>query len=296
MTGTVFDLKRFSVHDGRGIRTTLFFKGCPLRCPWCQNPEGLARQVELQANKALCIQCGTCVAACPSGALALVDGLRVDQAQCTRCGSCVEACPTNALRFAGQGMTPEEAARQLLRDRLFWGEEGGVTLSGGEALFQLEFALELLALLKAQGVDTAVETCLYLPTQELERTLGLVDHYLVDIKYIDSDTHQRILGAPNDLILCNYAFLVEKGQDVLVRVPLIPGFTATEKNLRGIAKFLAGIAPGQPVELLNFNPLCRGKYESLHQAYPVQASSYSEADMEKYRALLAEEGLRAIKE
>ena len=294
MTGVIFDVKRFAVHDGGGLRTTLFLKGCPLRCPWCQNPEGLVRSPMLWHNPVVCLKCGSCVPACPQGALTLTDRIHVDRARCVACGKCEDVCPAAAMATSGETVNAEEAASRLLRDQVFFGEHGGVTLSGGEVLAQWEFAREVLAICKEAGADTAIETCLLASREAVEALLPVVDHFIIDIKYADGETHRRVLGAHNAQILENFRFLVERGADVLVRTPLIPGYTATEENIRAIARLIREVDPAVKYELLNFNPLCRSKYSAMEQDYPVLGGALPEAEMDAFRAFAAQEGLTNI--
>ena len=294
MTGIIFDLKRFAVHDGEGLRSTLFLKGCPLHCPWCQNPEGISQKPLLWHNPQVCLHCGSCVAACPQKALTQTDRIHVDHDACTRCGTCVDVCPAAAMTLYGKTVTAREAADSLLRDRVFFGEKGGVTLSGGEVLMQWQFAAEVLSLCKEAGADTAIETCLLAPPQALEAMLPVTDHFLVDIKYLDPELHRTHLGADNRQILRNFAWLLEKGADVLVRTPLIPGYTATEENIRDIARYLRVNAPDVPYELLNFNPLCRSKYSAMEQPYPVSGGALTSQQMLQFYEILAQEGITNI--
>ena len=294
MTGIIFDLKRFAVHDGGGLRSTLFLKGCPLHCPWCQNPEGIAQTPILWHNPQVCLHCGSCVAACPHGALTQTDRIHVDHSTCNQCGVCVDACPAAAMTVYGKTATAREAADSLLRDQVFFGKNGGVTLSGGEVLMQWQFAAEILQLCKNAGTDTAIETCLLAPRQALEAMLPVTDHFLVDIKFMDADLHRHHLGADNRQILRNFEWLLEKGADVLVRTPLIPGYTATEENIRSIARYLHATAPQVPYELLNFNPLCRSKYAALEQDYPVSGNALTAEQMQQFYEILAQEGITNI--
>ena len=294
MNGFVFEVKRFAVHDGPGLRTTLFLKGCPLRCPWCQNPEGLHLEPRLWYKEADCLRCGNCVAACQERALALDERVHIDQATCVLCKRCLDACPTGALLLDGREVSADEAEETLLQDAVFYAEGGGITLSGGEVMAQWPFALELLRRMRARGVDTAIETCLLVKQDVLSRFLGLVDHFIVDIKYFDGAEHRRVLGESNELILANYRYLVEKGADVLVRTPLIPGYTATEANIRAIARFVRLTDANARYELLNFNPLCRSKYAALEEDYPVSCQPFSAGEMEAFYAILREEGIANI--
>lgn len=297
MTGTIFDLKRFAVHDGGGLRSTLFLKGCPLHCPWCQNPEGIDPRPALWYSPNDCISCGTCAAACPNQALNLEERIHVDRTKCTLCGKCEDVCPGSALQRMGNTVTAKEAVDLLMRDSVFFGGDGGVTLSGGEALMQWEFASEVLGLCKEKGADTAIESCLFAPGKAIEAMLPVTDHFLIDIKYLDADEHKRIVGTDNRQILDNYEFLVSRGADVLVRTPLIPGYTATEKNIRSIAGYIRSVDADAKYELLNFNPLCRSKYAALEKEYPVDGKAFSEEEMERFYQILEEEGiLHIIKE
>ena len=294
MNGFVFEVKRFAVHDGPGLRTTLFLKGCPLRCPWCQNPEGLHLEPRLWYKEADCLRCGNCVVSCQERALALDERVHIDRAACTLCKRCLDACPTGALLLDGREVSADEAEETLLQDAVFYAEGGGITLSGGEVMAQWPFALELLRRMRARGVDTAIETCLLVKQDVLSRFLGLVDHFIVDIKYFDGAEHRRVLGESNELILANYRYLVEKGADVLVRTPLIPGYTATEANIRAIARFVRLTDANARYELLNFNPLCRSKYAALEEDYPVSGQPFSAGEMEAFYAILREEGITNI--
>jgi glycyl-radical enzyme activating protein len=294
MTGIVFDIKRFAVHDGGGIRSTLFLKGCPLHCLWCQNPEGIRPEPELRHSPGKCLGCRTCVKTCPHGAIVWKGRVSISQDECARCGACVAACPGGALEIAGREMTAKQAAEELLRDRVFFGKEGGVTLSGGEALAQPEFAREVLALCKAAGADTAVETSLFASRRSLEQILPVTDHFLADIKVLDRERHCRFTGGSNEPILQNFEFLLKRHADVLARTPLIPGCTATEENVRAIARYLVSLDPDIPYELLNFNPLCRSKYAAMDRDYPVTGGALGKDQMEQYYAILKAEGIRRI--
>ncbi len=294
MTGRVFDLKRFAVHDGSGIRSTLFLKGCPLRCPWCQNPEGLRPAIRLWHQPAQCVRCGTCVKTCPQGALRLDERVHIDQDRCLACGRCADACPAGAMEMEGREVEAGEAAESLLRDLPFFRNGGGVTLSGGEVLSQPDFALEVLRLCKEGGAETAIESCLYAPWETVERFLPFVDEFLVDIKYFDAKLHRAAVGVDNARILENHRRLLARGASVTARTPLIPGYTATEENIRAIARHLVSLDPGARYELLNFNPLCRSKYAALERDYPVQGGALDAAALERFEKIARGEGLRNL--
>ena len=293
--GMIFDLKRFAVHDGGGLRSTLFLKGCPLRCPWCQNPEGLESRPLVWYSPTECLRCGTCTHACPEKVLSLSSRIHIARDACTLCGVCEDACPAAAIEVRGREITSREAADMLLRDSVFFSGGGGVTLSGGECLMQWEFAAEVLSMCKEAGADTAIETCLLAPRRAIEAMRKVTDHFLIDLKYLDPKIHQEVLGADNALILENYEFLVKCGADVLVRTPLIPGYTATEDNIRAIARYVHRIDLDAKIELLNFNPLCRSKYEVLERPYPVENTRpLTEQEMELFYRIVKEEGIRHI--
>lgn len=298
ITGRVFDIQRFSVHDGPGIRTTVFLKGCPLRCRWCQNPEGLDRAISLWHFDNLCGRSGKCVEVCPSMALTLApEGLVINHAACTVCGKCVDACPRNALALDGQDMTVDEVVEEALRDALFHGVSGGgVTFSGGEALAQPQFLLEVATRLHQRGVTTTVESALHVPWASIEPLLDVIDLWVVDVKVADSAAHAVATGVPNELILANVrrlaAHLAGTGR-LLVRVPLIPRYTATEENLRAIAALVHDIDPAVPVELMNFNPLAAAKYRrmGMPNEFADVTSAYSPAEVSAFQAFFSEQGV-----
>lgn len=292
--GTIFELKRFAVHDGGGIRSTLFFKGCPLHCPWCQNPEGLYAARELWHNPTACLHCGACVEVCANAALTLDTRIHYNSSACTLCGKCVDVCPAAAMDIAGTEISAADAAAQLLRDRTFFGTGGGVTLSGGEVLAQAEFARDVLQICKDAGVHTAIETSLFAQQETLKPLLPVTDLWIVDIKYFDAARHLQILGVDNAQILSNFSYLVAQNVPLLVRTPLIPGYTATAENIRAIARYLVHTAPNVPYELLNFNPLCRSKYAAAERDYPVQGGAFSAAEMETFYAVATAEGVQHL--
>lgn len=268
ITANVFDIKRFSINDGDGIRTTIFLKGCPLACRWCQNPEGLIPEIRLWYAKNLCVACKSCIAACEYGALSWDEmGVDIDQNACTRCGACVTACPTGAIRFDAREMNVEEVLFEIEKDRPFYGKDGGVTLSGGECMQSPAFSLAVLRGCRERGINSQIETSLFAKPEIVDAFCETTDKIIADIKLIDPARHRAATGVDNALILNNIARLAEKGANVLIRVPLIPGFTDDQENIRGIAEFLVSIGGTFPAELLNFNPMAREKYESLRQEY-----------------------------
>jgi pyruvate formate lyase activating enzyme len=289
-----FDIQRFSVHDGPGIRSTLFLKGCPLRCAWCQNPEGLEGAIRLWHFANLCERCGTCVETCPRHALSLgADGVDIDHAACDLCGKCVEACPRNALAFDGRELGVDEAVTQLAADRLFFDRSGGgVTFSGGDPLLQADFVAAVAGKLKALGIHTAVETSLFAGWEKIEPLLPVIDLFIVDLKLADPARHAALTGQDNAAILANArrlaAALAGTGR-LLFRVPLVPGMTADQGNLAALAGIAAAIDPSVPVELMNFNPLAAAKYRRMRREHALAgvAASFTEQEMSAFRSVFS---------
>ncbi len=264
LTGIILEPKRFAVHDGPGIRTTFFLKGCPLRCLWCHNPESISPQPELAYYAHKCIRCGECAAICRSGAHGMAgEEHRFDRNRCTVCGSCETVCLGRALRIYGKRVSPEEVVALALQDRIFYEQSGGgVTLSGGEPLFQAEFCLELLNQLKAAGLHTALDTCCFVPRPALEAALPVTDRFLVDFKHSDSVRHRELTGQGNELILENLRFLSERGAEIEIRIPFVPGCNDSEENMERTGEILGSLNIDS-VKLLPYHALARSKYAAL---------------------------------
>lgn len=260
------DIQRMSSEDGPGLRTTIFLKGCSLACAWCHNPESIAKKLQVHWLAARCIGCGTCEHICPNGALTYSkDGVKIDRRLCAGCYTCVDACPTCALEGKGMDAEPKELCRELVKDRAYFGRDGGVTLSGGEALLQ-DGAVELLKLLKAEGIQTAVDTCGMVFAEQLQAALPYTDLLLYDLKIMNDADHQRWTGRSNAMILRNLgvAALWAKGCGRLwIRTPIIPGATDSEENIRAIGARIAAIGGAERWELCAFNNLCTDKYKRL---------------------------------
>ncbi len=271
--GRILHLQRLSTEDGPGIRTTVFFKGCPLQCVWCHNPESISPAIQNQWFATRCLDCGTCLETCPNDCLMMTDeGLVINRTQCQMCGACSEACPAGAIEALGKTVTADDLIIELLKDRAFYEKSsGGVTLSGGEPTLQADFSEALLRGLKEEGIATALDTCGMCTTQTLERLLPFTDLVLYDLKLFDSEQHRKYAGQPNTRILSNLLyvrdFIRKQTQpiDLWIRTPLIPGATATEENLAAVGKFIASHLDGSVTrwELCAFNNLCRDQYTRL---------------------------------
>ena len=260
------DIQRMSSEDGPGLRTTIFLKGCSLACAWCHNPESIAKKPQVYWISARCIKCGSCDSVCPNDALTRDEtGVHIDRRLCTGCRSCVSACPTLALECKGIDAEPEELCRELVKDRAYFGRDGGVTLSGGEALLQ-DGTIELLRLLKQEGIQTAVDTCGMVFTEQLQAALPYTDILLYDLKIMNDADHLRWTGRSNAMILRNLgvAALWAKGNGRLwIRTPIIPGATDSDENIRAIGNRINAIGGAERWELCAFNNLCTDKYERL---------------------------------
>jgi len=298
--GTILHLQRLSTEDGPGIRTTVFFKGCPLRCAWCHNPESISPHAQMQWLENRCIACQTCIPACPQHALTWTgSGAERDRSLCQACGVCAEVCPANAQELLGRQVGVDELVKEMVKDRAYFEPSGGgVTLSGGEPTLQPAFALALLQALHARGIHTALDTCGLAPYETLERLAAESDLVMYDLKHIDPQAHRRFTGAENGRILSNFVRLAgylsgQPGKRLWVRTPLIPGATDGAENLAGIGNFLAekSMAQVERWELCAFNNLCREKYRrlGLHWTY-TETPLYAQADLDRMGRMAAQSG------
>ncbi len=269
--GRIFNIQRYSLHDGPGIRTTVFLKGCPLRCWWCHNPESQDMRSEVTFIAGRCVGCDACRDVCPLHDPVFDRGKDPDADRCIRCGQCVTACPANARQFLGQRMTAGQLLDEILRDELFWDEShGGVTLSGGEPLAQPEFVLETLALLHRRGVRVALDTSGYAPRQTLLATAPMTDLYLYDIKLLDPRLHELYTGVPNRPILDNLAALAAVHDNIWLRVPIIPGINDLPDELAGIARLARSLPAVKQVNLLPYHNTACHKFGRLGQTSRVE--------------------------
>ena len=264
----VFNIQRFSVHDGPGIRTTVFLKGCNLRCKWCHNPESFTYQPDLRFLPDLCIGCGSCFKVCPHNCHTLgPDGEHlIDRSKCDACGKCASLCYAGALIIAGQFMTVDEVMKEVLSDRIYYkNSNGGVTFSGGDPMTGVDFLLELLKASKDEGIHTAVDTAASVPWSTFEKVFPYVDLFLVDLKAATEETHRSLTGVGNGLILENLKKLSEAGARIFIRIPYIPGYNDMEFEL--MADILSRVKV-EHVELLAYHRLGEGKYKSLGMPVP----------------------------
>lgn len=291
--GTIFNIQRFSIHDGPGIRTTVFLKGCPLSCAWCHNPESQHAQPEIMVQTEKCVGCGACVAICPTGAATVIEGQRVAK-PCPACGRCLSVCPQGALELVGKMMTVDEVMLEILKDQLFYDESGGgVTFSGGEPLQQPAFLQALLASCCQHGMHTVVDTSGYAPWPVVEKIAPLVDLFLYDVKLLLDERHLRYVGTSNKLMLHNLQRLV-KISHVQVRIPIIPGVNDDETNLQATADFLKPL-PLQGIKLLAYHNYGVPKYARLGKVYRLDADlPTGEEAMQRSRDRLRSLGLDVI--
>jgi pyruvate formate lyase activating enzyme len=301
-TATILEIQRMSTEDGPGLRTTVFFKGCSLRCTWCHNPESISARPQVHWVGNRCIGCRTCLEVCAESALAFTPkGNRIDRDRCNGCGRCADECPSTALELLGQSWTLEDLYAEVVKDRIYFEKSGGgVTLGGGEPLLQHEFCSSLLALLKQDGIHTAVDTCGLVARKALDSILTHADLVLYDLKEFDPEQHRKFTGSDNHGILENLRYLCERIESegrpaaLWIRTPIIPGATATEVNIRSIGQFIARQLNGYVSrwDLCAFNNLCRDKYVRLDMEWDFKDSELpSKLFMEKMAAVARNSGV-----
>jgi len=270
--GLIFDLKKFSIHDGPGIRSTVFFKGCPLNCRWCHNPEGLSFNREVMVSNQRCLaDCGECLQICPEKALTKdKEVIVLDRDLCNACGLCAKACPADALQMAGRRVRVDHVMSELAKDAIFYRDSGGgITFSGGEPMAQIDFLHELLLASKKQGWHTAVDTCGQALFADFAKIMPLVDLFLYDLKIIDAKKHHSLTGVSNDLIKENLTRLSRDARSLAIRIPVIPGSNDSKTDMEQLADFCASLPRVHPVHLLPYHPGGSGKRKRLDQTEPM---------------------------
>lgn len=262
MKANIVEIKRFAVHDGDGIRTTVFFKGCPLKCIWCHNPETISPKRQLAFYRHKCISCGKCAEVC--GCHTFSENMHmVDNKKCIVCGKCTKVCPQSALEIFGTEMSTDDICSVLLKDRDFYAESGGgITLSGGECLLQSEACFEILKTMKQNGINTAVDTCGFVPKSAIDKVMPYTDTFLYDIKAIDEDVHIKCTGQSNKIILDNLIYLDSCGAKSEIRIPFVPSYNAAQ--IKKIAAFLSMLKNIVRVRVLPYHNYARSKYDALN--------------------------------
>ncbi len=293
--GLVFDIKRFATDDGPGIRTTVFFKGCPLHCIWCHNPESTNLQPELAFYESRCIKCGKCVTVCAYQAQNLTEAgaRRIDRTRCQTCGKCCEVCDTGALEMKGRSVSVGEVYDEIQKDIIFFANSGGgVTLSGGEPTFQPTFVLSLLKKLKRNGINTILDTCGFVKWEVLEEIVPYVDSFSFDIKHMDLQQHTECTGVSNQLILENLERLSAQKKNIVLRVPLVPGYNDSEANIMSIVHLARRLRLGE-INILPYNETTETKYRWIGRPYALEhVRSCENEKLSRIKNIVEENGLK----
>lgn len=295
--GIVFDIQKFALDDGPGIRTVLFLKGCTLRCAWCCNPESHRRYPELGFHVTRCNNCGDCLAVCPEKALSPGEkAILVDFEKCTACGKCTQVCPKNALRMFGRTVTAEEMIAEVIKDEAFFKNSGGgLTLSGGEALVQLDFATSLLKLAKEKGLHTCIETAGNVPQSSFAQVLPFVDRFLFDYKQTNPELHKKWTGATNELLLSNFDFLYQSGAEIVMRCPIIPTANETDEHFRGIVAMSQKYPNLKGVEVMPYHEYGVDKYLQIgRKPFRVEAGTATKQQKLAWRKKLVQLGCKNL--
>jgi pyruvate formate lyase activating enzyme len=295
--GVVFDIQRFAIHDGYGIRTLVFMKGCPLRCEWCSNPESQHTGREIMFHEEKCIECGACIEACPFGEL-LEENWPVDNEQCYGCGSCVDVCYAGARKLVGKWMSVQEVLEVVTRDLVFYRQSGGgVTVGGGEPTLQASFVSELLKECSAAGVHTAVETCGHASWERFSRVLEHTDLLLFDLKHMNTEKHRRRTGVGNERILDNAVRAADQVREMIIRLPLIPDFNDSAEHIRDLATFIQQKLPRvSRIDILPYHSMGESKMVQLGRDYPLKGlRTLTREDIRKTEELLQSFGFDVVR-
>lgn len=300
LKGTIFNIQKFSITDGAGIRTLIFMKGCPLRCKWCSNPESMEKTVQIMDVKSNCRKCGKCVTFCKVGAI-IPGTFDIDRNKCDLCGICAEHCFSEAKKIVGKRMNVSECLEIIKRDVVFYNNSGGgITVGGGEPLAQADFVAELLRRCKELLIHTAIETCGYGKWESIEKVFSYTDQIFFDLKTLDSESHIKYTGVDNKIILENAKKVVDLGKETTFRIPIIPGYTDSKRDLLRIGSFIKSISKGKQnvkVEVLPYHNYGRDKYKWLGMRYSLESAiPLCEDDMIEYRKTLSSIGLDTIGE
>ena len=296
----ITNVQKFSIHDGDGIRTSVFFKGCPLKCEWCHNPETQRFEKEMQCDKEKCVGCGTCAKVCPNGAISMENGKpEMKKDACTFCGKCVNFCPIGIREIIGREYSVKELIKELMKDQMFYEESGGgVTLSGGEVMaMDIDYILAIAKELKRQDVTLTIDTCGYVPYEKFQAILPYVHTFLYDVKVMDPKLHKKYIGVDNQLILDNLIRLAADGARIYIRIPTIKEVNGNEKNMKETIAFLKehDIHPAQ-INLLPYHDTGSGKYSKLDMEYKgTDLHAPEKEEMESFVRLFVESGFQKTK-
>lgn len=291
--GVIFNIQKFSLHDGPGIRTIVFFKGCHMSCLWCSNPESQEIAPQIMFNKNLCTKCGRCESVCENLAIDMNSSYRIDKSKCIKCKKCIESCLNGALVLEGKELSVEEIIKELKKDSVHYRRSnGGITLSGGEALLQSDFAVELLKECKSYGWHTAIETAMHVNSEAVKKVIPYIDLAMIDIKSMNNEVHKKFTGVGNDIILENIKLSDELAKEIIIRVPIIEGFNADLESIREIVQFSKSLTKLKRIDLLPYHNYGETKYEASGKEYLLRGlKAPSEDKMNTLKSLVNSMGI-----